>query len=79
MCTGWITESQLQYGKKCVKILDQCAHCFLSQGATDGPCKVSAMYPDWCINQAETVFCSTSQSEFNICKAREPGIVYSRY
>ena len=50
-------------------ILDPCSHCYLSQGATDGPCKVSKKHNfNYCINQADNLYCSTSQSEYERCE-----------
>ena len=52
-----------------VFILDPCSHCYLSQGATDGPCKVSELYDSmYCINQAEETYCSTSPNKYEKCR-----------
>ena len=62
----WAIKSKFPY---VLFILGPCSHCYLSQGATDGPCKVSEKYnPRNCINQAETLYCSTIESEFKLCE-----------
>ena len=46
------------------RLVQPCSHCYLHPEVIDGPCKVYSQDTGFCVNQAESFYCSTSANEY---------------